>query len=156
MPSKRRILEHMLRRTLRELVDAFELEVPDRRVKQDLVDGLAASRRASLDDILDLLDRNELKALCRALGLDDRGRAKADLADRILGRESTDGRPTHPTKARSSSAGSRETRGPATQRPPPAPPRPQRPSPPPPSTPLGGPRDTDTYGMNLRGFWDFS
>ena len=100
MASKRVILEHLNRNTLRDLADTFEVEVEDRRVHQHLVDALAASRRASLSEILATFSRDELKELCRALDLSDRGRAKADLMERIrAGRSAPIGRAPDPPRA---------------------------------------------------------
>jgi hypothetical protein len=48
MPSKRTVLEALSRDTLLALVDAFELESDDRRVKQNLIDALGASRRFNI------------------------------------------------------------------------------------------------------------
>ncbi|MFC1482223.1 hypothetical protein ACFL51_00295 [Myxococcota bacterium] len=77
MPSKRQVLETLPRQALVELLDAFELDVADRRVRANLIDALVSSRRATLSEILDRLYRDELKAVCRELDLDDSGRAKA-------------------------------------------------------------------------------
>jgi len=97
MATKRLILEHLNRNVLRELSDTFDVEVEDRRVHEHLAEALTASRRASLAEILATLSRDELKELCRALGLSDRGRAKADLIERLrtgrVGADSTDTSP---------------------------------------------------------------
>ena len=69
---------------LRANVDYYELAVADRRVKAQLVDALAGSRRARVDEILGDLSRDRLKELCRAFGLDDSGRRKADLVVRLM------------------------------------------------------------------------
>ncbi|MDY0001367.1 MAG: DISARM system SNF2-like helicase DrmD [Polyangia bacterium] len=91
MATKRLILEHLNRNVLRELADTFEVEVEDRRVHEHLVEALTASRRASLAEILETFSRDELKELCRGLGLSDHGRAKADLVERIsTGRQATE------------------------------------------------------------------
>jgi type I restriction enzyme M protein len=81
---KRRVLDLLQRAELLALTDRFDVDVSDRRVKSQLVDALAASRRASLSDILSALSRGCLKDLCKGFGLDDGGREKAVLVERIL------------------------------------------------------------------------
>jgi predicted ATPase len=85
MPSKRRILELLLRDELIAVVERFELAVPKRGVRSQLIEALAKSRKAAPADILEQLPRDRLKQLCRELGLDDRGRSKAGLVARLLG-----------------------------------------------------------------------
>ena len=84
MPTKRPILTTLTTRELRTAVDAYELQVDDRRVRVQLIDALALSRKARIDEILQALKRDRLKDLCRALGLDDSGRAKAEIVARII------------------------------------------------------------------------
>ncbi len=86
MPTKRSILSALKPADLRKCVDLFELQVPDRRVKQQLVDALTRSRKARIEDVLQELKRNQLKALCHHFGLDDSGRRKADFVARLAGR----------------------------------------------------------------------
>ena len=85
MPTKRAILSELTRDELRSNLDYYGLDVRDRRVRSELVDALAGSRRARLDEMLDALSRDRLKALCRAFDLDDAGRRKADLIGRLVG-----------------------------------------------------------------------
>ena len=85
MPTKRVILDHLTAQELRAAVDGHELHVDDRRVKTQLVDALARSRKVRLDEVLLELSRNRLKELCRAFGLDDSGRRKADIVARLVG-----------------------------------------------------------------------
>ena len=59
--------------------------MPDRRVKDQLVEVLAASEQVQLDDILQAFPRARLKALCRECDLDDSGREKALLVERLTG-----------------------------------------------------------------------
>ncbi len=66
------------------LFDQFELQVPNRRAKDGLVDAIAASKKATLPELLPGLTRDSLKALCQRLGLDDSGRDKASLIDRLV------------------------------------------------------------------------
>ncbi len=75
---------------LLEIAGALGLGLPGRLLKPELVDAIAASPRAPFPRILELLSRNELKAICRAAGIDDSGREKAVIADRILGRADGD------------------------------------------------------------------
>jgi len=70
---------------LRELADRCDLKVADRRSRDDLLGALADGRRLDFATVLEQLSRNELKAMCAALGLDDSGREKALLVARLLG-----------------------------------------------------------------------
>ena len=85
MPTKRAILAQLSAKELRASADNYELHVDDRRLKAQLVDVLAGSRKVRLDELLPELSRNRLKELCRALNLDDSGRKKADLIARLVG-----------------------------------------------------------------------
>ena len=84
MPSKRAILTELTRDELRANVDRYDLEVQDRRVNARLVDALVRSRQAPLDEILQALSLNRLKALCHAFDRYDSGRKKTDLAARLM------------------------------------------------------------------------
>ena len=85
MPTKRAVLAELTRAELRANLDHYELAVDDRRVSAQLVDALARSRKARLDEMLLRLSRDRLKELCRVFGLDDAGRKKADLVARLVG-----------------------------------------------------------------------
>ena len=85
MPTKRAILSELTRDELRANLDFYELDVYDRRVKAQLIDALAGSRKTRLDEILWELSRDRLKELCRTFDLDDSGRKKANLVERLLG-----------------------------------------------------------------------
>ena len=84
MPTKRAILDSLTAKELRAAIDSHELRVDDRRVKAQLVDVLAGSRKVRLDEVLPELPRKRLKELCRAFNLDDSGRKKADLVARLV------------------------------------------------------------------------
>ncbi len=84
--DQRSVLATLTSDRLRMLSDAFELDSSTSADKNALVDLLARSRRASFAKILGRLQRDELKAACRAVGLDDSGKQKTSLVDRILGR----------------------------------------------------------------------
>ena len=85
MPTKRAILAELTSRELRAALDGYRLQVEDRRVKAQLVDAVARSRKARIGEILPDLFRDRLKELCRAFDLDDSGRKKADLVARLVG-----------------------------------------------------------------------
>ena len=85
MPTKRAVLAELTRDELRDNLDQYGLDVHDGRVRSQLVEALAGSRKARLDEMLWALSRNRLKALCRALDLDDAGRRKNDLVERLVG-----------------------------------------------------------------------
>lgn len=84
MPTKREVLAVLGRDDLLACLDYYSLEVRDRRVKDDLVDAVAASRKARLDEVLPTLSRDSLKAACRTLGLDDSGKEKSVLIERLV------------------------------------------------------------------------
>ena len=106
MPTKRAILSELTRDELRANVDFYELEVYDRRVRTQLIDALAGSRRAPLDEMLRELSRDRLKQLCRALDVDDSGRKKGDLVERLV-------RPTAASKNARGDARARHPRRPS-------------------------------------------
>ena len=85
MPTKRNILEKLTSHELRARVLHYDLQVDDRRVKTQLVDALTSLRRVRSGELLQDLSRGRLKTLCRAFGLDDSGRRKADLVARLVG-----------------------------------------------------------------------
>ena len=85
MPTKRAILARLTSLELRVVVDSYGLPVEDRRVKTQLIDALARSRRARVAEMLQDLSQDRLKELCRAFELDDSGRKKADLVARLVG-----------------------------------------------------------------------
>jgi type I restriction enzyme M protein len=96
MPKKHDVLEILKRDELLAAADRLDVSVRDRRVRDDLIDALAASRQAGLAGILEGLSRDRLKELCRALDLDDSGREKAVLIDRLAGKESAKPKPRQP------------------------------------------------------------
>ena len=85
MSLKREVLGQLKRDELLAAVDRFGLEVPDRRLREGLLEALTGSRKAGLAEILGDLPRVRLKEICRELGLDDSGREKAVLVARLAG-----------------------------------------------------------------------
>lgn len=77
------VLVTLKRDALHRVADAEGVELADRRSLDAARDGLLQAGVA-LEVVLGHLDRDELKAVCRALGLEDRGRTKDELRARIL------------------------------------------------------------------------
>jgi type I restriction enzyme M protein len=94
MTTKRETLELLTRDELLAAVDRFQLNVADRRAKAGLVDAVASSKMATIPEVLADVSRDRLKELCRALGLDDSGREKAALLERLSGTKLGDAAPT--------------------------------------------------------------
>ena len=87
MPTKRDVLHLLTRDELISIAEACEVRVEDRRVKDQLVDAVAASKKATLASFLPTLSRHRLKELCRALDLDDSGRAGEECARGAIERD---------------------------------------------------------------------
>jgi type I restriction enzyme M protein len=84
-PQKRRsALEQLSRDRLTSLSDHFGLSVGDRRVAENHINALVRSRSVDFGELLGLLKREELQAICEALGMERGGRDKEALVQRIL------------------------------------------------------------------------
>lgn len=77
------MLEPLKRKRLLEIADGEGVSLAQRRAVAPIRDALVAKRSLKIETILSYLGRDELKAVCRALELDDTGRAKASLRDRV-------------------------------------------------------------------------
>lgn len=85
-PAKRRLaLSRLGRERLNELTHRYALDVGDRRVLDHHVEALVRSKAVDFAELLGSLKREELQAICEALGLDRGGREKDTLVRRILG-----------------------------------------------------------------------
>jgi hypothetical protein len=85
MTFKRRVLSALGKDELLEIGRGLELDVTTRMGVEELRDALAKSKRAKLDAIVqESLSRDTLKDICGAVGLDDTGKEKAALVERIL------------------------------------------------------------------------
>jgi type I restriction enzyme M protein len=82
---RRTALEVLGRDTLSKLTSKFDLAVEDRRSAAAHLDALVRSRSLNFAAVLGELGRDDLKAMCSALGLDTSGREKDLLVNRILG-----------------------------------------------------------------------
>ncbi len=83
--TKREIVEQFKRDELLIVVDAHELTVQDRRVREMLIDAVVRSKKARVVDILGGLSRDRLKEICVGLELPTTGREKAVFVERICG-----------------------------------------------------------------------
>jgi len=70
---------------LLELARAFKISGLSGSPKDEIVKTISAKRSVKTRRLLESLKREELKAACRAVGLDDHGRMKAELIARLLG-----------------------------------------------------------------------
>ena len=87
MPTKRDILKVITRESLLEFAKAADVSGLSGKSKIEIVDALAAAKRARLRDFLPTLPRNILKNVCESCGLDNTGREKQLLIDRLIGEE---------------------------------------------------------------------
>ena len=88
MPTKRQVLDLFSHDDLLAYADRLRLAVPDRHSTDALAEALNAAPSLQLDPILLALRRPRLQEMCRSLGLDDSGREKSVLVQRIGGEAS--------------------------------------------------------------------
>src|SRR5689334_16206105 len=93
MATKRKILEALTRTGLLEIANHFEITGLTAQSKTDIVDALAGSRKVQPEEFLTLIGRDGLKGICQSLGLDESGREKQVLMDRLLEREADNNEP---------------------------------------------------------------
>jgi len=85
MTFKRRVLSALGKDDLLEIGRGLEFDVTTRMSVDDLRQTLAKSKRVTLDVIVqESLSRDALKAICAACGLDDTGKEKVALVERIV------------------------------------------------------------------------
>jgi predicted nucleotide-binding protein len=82
------LLPELSRDELWRIIDRHDVQVADRRKLDDLYAAVRQLPASALRESLLALERNRLKEVCRRLGLDDSGRAKEDLVDRLIGKSS--------------------------------------------------------------------
>lgn len=91
MASRRQILDTLTRQHLLDLAATADISRLTGKAKTDIVDALVASRSLKLEAVLATLSRDQLKAVCRDIGLDDSGKEKQVLIARLLGTEAGPG-----------------------------------------------------------------
>src|SRR5262245_48416142 len=90
MPGKREILQTLTRQLLIELAGELDYDGLTGKSKDDIVDVLVEARGFRLEEVLQNVSRDQLKEICRAVGVSDSGREKQMLIDRLLGKDSDD------------------------------------------------------------------
>lgn len=114
MSFKRRVLSALGKDELREVARRLELDVTSRMAMHELVDVIAKSKRASVAAIVqESMSRDTLKAICVACGLDDTGKEKAPLVERILAAGGKGANGTNFTADPETTKGGRAAEGPA-------------------------------------------
>jgi type I restriction enzyme M protein len=81
---RRRALETLSRDSLATVTAKLGLEVEDRRSQASHVEAILKAKATPFGDVLRLLTREDLKAICEALGLDTAGKEKEPIVQRIL------------------------------------------------------------------------
>lgn len=84
MPTPRQVLDLLSRDELLALADEHQVIVGDRRVKAHIAEQLD-TKGPALGEMIAGLPRDRLAELCRTLGLDDSGKAKQPLIERLAG-----------------------------------------------------------------------
>jgi len=103
------------RSRLAEFSEGLDLEVQDRRVVDQHVEAIIAAGKFESVVTASGLKRDELKAMCAALDIDDSGRMKETIAKRIHGSGRTAA--TKKTKKKKTGSGSRGFAGPSAAEP---------------------------------------
>ena len=81
MQLKSTILRLLSRSTLKRIVGALEIDV-DRRSAEAMRAALSRSRRAAEENLLHYMLKNEIRALCKSIGLSGEGR-REELLERV-------------------------------------------------------------------------
>ena len=85
MTKKQRLLATLTKQRLIEIAGQFEITSLTALGKDDIVSEISAKRSVLVEDVLEFLTRDELKAICEELGLDSTGKEKNVLIERISG-----------------------------------------------------------------------
>ena len=96
MASKRRILEALTRSGLLDVARHYEITGLTAQNRADILNALALSRKVQPEEFLTLFARDDLKRMCGSLRLDESGREKQILIDRLMGRDTENEQPRTP------------------------------------------------------------
>ena len=83
VPSTKSLLEVLTKARLVDIGRLADVSVSLKSTKDEQIKLVYGANRVNFDELLGTLSRDELKAACRAHGIDDSGRARAALADRL-------------------------------------------------------------------------
>jgi len=97
-PSAHSVLATLPKARLLELGRDFGVRVPDRATRDEQVRTLLNSAPVRFADLLRILGRDDLRAACRAHGLDSSGRARRVLAERLLAAHGVDDLTSRPER----------------------------------------------------------
>ena len=85
MASKRAVLETLKVKDLIFIADKFEIQLENRRKKDDVVTSVAKTRKVATGEMLQALPLATLKASCATLGIEAKGRTKAGFVEALTG-----------------------------------------------------------------------
>ena len=86
-----KVLAVLTKGRLAELGRELAVALPVSATKETQIERLVRAAEPTMATLARFLTRDELKAACRAAGLDDTGRARGDLARRLLGEQAKEG-----------------------------------------------------------------
>jgi len=85
MATRRKILESLTREALLAIAAQADVGGLSSQPKSNVVEALVGTPKLTKKGVLEVLTREQLKAACRHAGLDDSGREKAVLVERLMG-----------------------------------------------------------------------
>jgi hypothetical protein len=106
-PSPRSVLDLLTKARLATVGRELGVPLPGSGTKEAQIEALASSSVLGLPGLLDSLGRDEVRAACRAHGLDDSGRSRPALLARLLAASGETASPPGPRPLASSANGTR-------------------------------------------------
>lgn len=82
--QRKQVLAVLTRTRLLEIATVFNLNGLSGKAKGEIIDAIAGARSMALEDLLGMLGRDELQDICRSLEIDDSGREKRVVIQRLL------------------------------------------------------------------------
>jgi hypothetical protein len=84
MTKKQRLLSTLTRQRLLEIANQFEIFGLTSYVKDDIISTVSRKHSVTIKELLNQLSRDELKSICFEFGLDESGKEKNRLVNRIF------------------------------------------------------------------------